>query len=144
MSGMEDAPVVHDVYFDSDADTGFCTSSWLFQEQEERSQFSNLIAQLEIFLLYVSFIFLSTGTGRLGLLNWMGRSQVLYFYPVHSLSCPQRLWKILCNAGFSGLCVQGAQRISFQPSLCLFRQAVVSVLPLFWTSIFPRSLSTGS
>lgn len=29
MSGMEDAPVVHDICFDSDADTGFC-GSWLF------------------------------------------------------------------------------------------------------------------
>lgn len=70
--------------------------------------------------------------------------QLLCFYPTCSLSCPPGLWVILCNAGCSGLHVQDALWISFQRSLWPFRQAVWSVLLLFWNLIFPRSLSRES
>lgn len=66
--------------------------------------------------------------------------QVLCIYPTHRLSCLPGLWVVLCNAGCSGLCVQDALCISFQPILWPSRQAVYSVLLLFWTLIFPRSL----
>lgn len=65
LSDMVCTSDAYNVYFDSDAGTGFYSSSWLFWKGEERGQVSKLR-----FSYYI--LGFSTGTGRHGLLNWVG------------------------------------------------------------------------
>ena len=81
---MEHASDAYDVCFDFDADADFCTSSWLFWSWEERGQVSNFR-----FSYYISLVFLSTGTGRLGLLNQVGWSRCCASTPRIASAVPQ-------------------------------------------------------
>lgn len=136
---MEHASGAHESCFAFDADADFCTSSWLFWRWGERGQVSNLR-----FSYYISLVFLSTGTGRLGLLNWVGWSRCCASTPRRAsavtqgpgLSCAMQVaqdyvCKMLCGSLSSPAC--GLLGKLFTPSCCYFG---------LW--LFPRSLSRES
>lgn len=93
----------------------------------------------------ITFCWPFSAQGQVDLGCWTGWDEADTMLLPHAQSqLSRRLWVILCNAGCSGLCVQDALWICFQPSLWPFRQALYSVSLLFWTLIFPGSLSRES
>lgn len=131
LSDVEHAYGAHDLCFDFD---DFCTSSWLSWRWEERGQISN-----SRYSYYISLVFLITGTGRFGLLKWLVWSRCCAPTLHVASAVPQGSGSSLCNCRLlRTMCACcSVDLLTAQASQWPFRQAIYSVLLLFWTSVFP-------